>query len=157
MPRHRITNPDEEARTGTCSVCGPVTINSGSTYGATRYWRCSTQQSQRNTSIYEQVKDKQREARFLRTYGITVEEYDRRFIEQGGVCARCRCQPQMTLRLAVDHSHETGEVRGLLCGPCNTYLGRLEANVERLTEDLGYLGLADKIKARLVDAPVTGW
>lgn len=49
-----------------------------------------------------------------RQYGITGEEYEELFRLQGGVCFICRRAPR-TKRLAVDHDHKTGEVRGLLC------------------------------------------
>lgn len=51
-------------------------------------------------------------------YGISAEEYDALLRKQKGRCAICRCLPR-TIRLAVDHDHKTGEVRGLLCKRCN--------------------------------------
>lgn len=53
-----------------------------------------------------------------RTYGLTATEYDRLLAEQGGRCAICRARPK-SKRLAVDHDHKTGAVRGLLCSRCN--------------------------------------
>jgi hypothetical protein len=62
-----------------------------------------------------------------RNYGITLDDYDRMAEEQGGVCAICG-EPDITgRRLAIDHNHETGEVRGLLCVKCNVKLGVLES------------------------------
>lgn len=65
-------------------------------------------------------------------YGITQERFDEMLLEQGGVCAICS-QPETALhntgqvrRLSVDHCHETGAVRGLLCHRCNLVLGRVE-------------------------------
>jgi hypothetical protein len=52
---------------------------------------------------------------------ITPEEYDERLAKQGGVCAIC-LKPPKKLRLAVDHDHVSGLVRGLLCHRCNRYL-----------------------------------
>lgn len=64
------------------------------------------------------------ESRVTKTYGLTRGEYDRLYAFQGGCCAICRRATGKTRRLAVDHDHETGAVRGLLCGPCNkTVLG----------------------------------
>jgi hypothetical protein len=68
-----------------------------------------------------------REARLRRLYGIGVEEYDALYAYQGG-CALCGAQHGKT-RLAVDHSHASGEVRGLLCFTCNRKLG------ERISAD----------------------
>jgi hypothetical protein len=57
-------------------------------------------------------------ANIEKTYGLTAAEYDALLELQGGRCAICRRAPK-SKRLAVDHSHSGGEVRGLLCGPCN--------------------------------------
>ena len=56
-----------------------------------------------------------------KTYGITAEEYEALYRAQGGKCAICRRATGAVRRLAVDHDHKTGEVRGLLCKPCNRY------------------------------------
>ena len=53
-----------------------------------------------------------------KTYGITAEEYDALLERQGGRCAICRARPR-SIRLAVDHDHKSGAVRGLLCSRCN--------------------------------------
>jgi hypothetical protein len=55
-------------------------------------------------------------------YGITAEEYDKMFTEQKGECAICR---DILTVPHVDHNHITGEVRGLLCPPCNKGIGHL--------------------------------
>jgi len=53
-------------------------------------------------------------------YGITLEQYDEMLRQQGGVCALCHQHP--TRQFDVDHDHETGKVRGLLCHRCNISL-----------------------------------
>jgi hypothetical protein len=58
------------------------------------------------------------ERRLLRHYDMTVEDYDLMFERQGGRCAICMRRPR-TRRLAVDHDHGSGEIRGLLCSRCN--------------------------------------
>lgn len=63
-----------------------------------------------------------RDKRFQKKFGITVEQYDRQFAAQGGVCAICLRPPNKIL-LHVDHDHQTGAFRGLLCFPCNVVLG----------------------------------
>jgi hypothetical protein len=57
-----------------------------------------------------------------RRYGITAEEADAILEEQGGVCAICRMAPAQH----VDHDHETGAVRALLCFNCNGGLGQFK-------------------------------
>lgn len=56
-----------------------------------------------------------------RVYGITAEEYGLLYEAQGRRCAICRRATGAVRRLAVDHDHKTGKVRGLLCKPCNRY------------------------------------
>lgn len=53
-------------------------------------------------------------------YGITIEQYNELLHKQKGCCALCdRPQTEFKTRLAVDHNHATGEIRGLLCAYCN--------------------------------------
>lgn len=59
--------------------------------------------------------------------------------EQGDVCAIC-AKPCSTGRaLALDHDHETGQFRGLLCAHCNMAIGQLQDSVEILRSALAYL------------------
>lgn len=57
-------------------------------------------------------------AMVAKTYGLTADDYERLLRAQGGRCAICRARPK-SKRLAVDHDHKTGAVRGLLCSRCN--------------------------------------
>lgn len=56
-------------------------------------------------------------------YGLTAAQYDALYEYQGGKCYLCKRATGKTRRLSVDHDHATGEVRGLLCRPCNDILG----------------------------------
>ena len=71
-------------------------------------------------------------------YGITVEDYDRMFKEQNGRCAICHTQ-QHYQRLAVDHCHKTGKVRGLLCQHCNRSIGLMFDSPLRLRNAADYI------------------
>lgn len=78
-------------------------------------------------------------------YGITIDAYDKLLAEQGGVCAICREVEDIKGRngavrsLSVDHCHETGAVRGLLCGRCNTGLGYFRDSPTVLSAACSYL------------------
>lgn len=62
----------------------------------------------------------------LRRYDLTSADHARMMLEQGGVCALCE-KPQKGKRpLVVDHDHNTGEVRGLLCYGCNRLIVPLD-------------------------------
>ena len=76
---------------------------------------------------------------------ITLEEYNRLLLTQGGVCAICQ-EPCSTGRnLAVDHDHKTGRVRGLLCSRCNSAIGLLRDDPAIAYKAEQYL-LADAIE-----------
>lgn len=71
-----------------------------------------------------------RRVRLLTTFAITPEEYEAILHEQAGGCAICGKPPRDGKRLAVDHDHQTGFVRGLLCFFCNKrVLGARSADV----------------------------
>ena len=70
-------------------------------------------------AVQKARKEKDWGRRILRTYGITPKQYWDLYKKQGGVCAVCQRATGKTKRLSVDHDHQTGLVRGLLCGPCN--------------------------------------
>lgn len=53
-----------------------------------------------------------------RKYGLTLEDFDRLLLAQSNSCAICFIET----KLVVDHNHETGEIRGLLCNDCNRNL-----------------------------------
>lgn len=99
----------------------PVRARQISPRSGPRKPRCETHQRQ-----HEKAKRaRQAEARVMRTYGLEPGEYDELYAYQGGRCAICQRATGKVKRLAVDHDHETGEPRGLCCGPCNlVILGR---------------------------------
>lgn len=71
-------------------------------------------------------------------YGITPEEYDAMLQAQGGTCAICHGTESVG-RLAVDHCHATGVVRGLLCTNCNQAIGKLRDDTQLLKNAINYL------------------
>lgn len=76
-----------------------------------------------------------------REYGITLEEYNIMLVKQNGVCAICFKpeNPKVCKRLSIDHDHETGKVRGLLCRKCNSLLGFVNDSVLHLRSAINYL------------------
>ena len=64
-------------------------------------------------------------AQYFTRYGITLEQYNDMLQKQRGVCAICESACPSGRSLAVDHDHNTGRVRALLCAPCNTAIGKL--------------------------------
>lgn len=69
-------------------------------------------------------------------YGVDADRYSEMMAAQSGCCAICR---EATEKLHVDHDHETGAVRGLLCRMCNQGLGFLRDNAEVMRNAIDYL------------------
>lgn len=87
---------------------------------------------------------RKRNRHFLLEYGLTADDIKRMEEEQDGKCRICNQPPDRGIfgqppRLHVDHDHETGEVRGLLCSGCNTGIGMLQEDPLRLFASIEYL------------------
>jgi len=79
------------------------------------------------------------ELRLKNAYGITTEQYENLLRIQDGRCAICRDRPRR-YNLAVDHDHQTGKIRGLLCKRCNhDLLGTARDSIEILERAVCYL------------------
>jgi hypothetical protein len=91
----------------------------------------------------EKAKEYRRKSLLKSRYGITAEEYDALLEKQNGKCAICGSSNGggrgLNSRLAVDHNHSTGEVRGLLCSMCNQGIGMFKDNPEILEIASSYL------------------
>jgi hypothetical protein len=75
--------------------------------------------------------------RRLKKYNLTEKGYNDLLIKQNFVCAICKSKEARAL--AIDHCHETGKVRGLLCTNCNNGLGRFKDNPEYLRRAIKYV------------------
>ncbi|AEV52125.1 recombination endonuclease [Rhodococcus phage RGL3] len=99
--------------------------------------RCATH----HRAVSDQRRATARERHITTTYGITEAEYAAIYEAQGGSCAICqRAKGTGRKRLSVDHDHETGMVRGLLCSKCNRdVLGHLHDDVDAFLRGAEYL------------------
>lgn len=87
-------------------------------------------------------RDKRKDYYLRRTYGITLTRYNELLDAQGGACAICGTDDpkgKSGTYFVVDHNHETGENRGLLCNRCNRAIGLLGEEVETLRSAIRYL------------------
>ena len=67
--------------------------------------------------------NKRRDRYYKQKYGISLKEYNKKLKQQLNSCALCeKHESNFTMRLAVDHNHKTGKVRGLLCYRCNKFI-----------------------------------
>ena len=105
--------------------------------------RCYTKQRRKDGKGSKHTVSDHRSA-LLGRYGLTLDEYAAMFLAQNGVCAICgqsesRSNQYGPNSLAVDHNHETGELRGLLCSRCNVALGLFKDDENLLLSALAYL------------------
>lgn len=80
---------------------------------------------------------------YKKTYGITIEAYEAMYAAQNGLCAICNGK-NAKRRLAVDHEHATGQVRGLLCNRCNQMLWEIEPNKCWIDAAIKYLAALNR-------------
>lgn len=103
-----------------------------------------------SNGYYHRTKDRPESLARLRNknlaiYGLTIERYEAILASQGGVCAICQeVEPGKTplgkdKKLAVDHDHDTGEVRGLLCSRCNQAIGGMREDERLIKRMIKYL------------------
>lgn len=92
---------------------------------------------QRMKNVEERAR-KHRNWHLQKRFGLTLEQYGQLLSKQDARCAICGDAPEGRT-LHVDHDHETGEVRGLLCMRCNNALGLFREDPDALTSALDYL------------------
>lgn len=90
---------------------------------------------------YKPSPEKSRQYYLKHEFGITVDDYDTLFESQNGCCAICNDSPLENRRLAVDHCHTDGTVRGLLCFRCNATLGKFNDDVLLFQKAIDYLSV----------------
>lgn len=84
--------------------------------------------------------EKKRQNRLKYQYNITIEDYNKMYIEQEGKCYTCqKHQNDLKFKLVVDHCHKTGKVRGLLCDTCNSGIGFLKEDIDTILRVIQYL------------------
>jgi hypothetical protein len=89
-----------------------------------------------------------RKSYLKRTFNLTLEDYDQMVAAQDGGCAICGDAPDEGKTFHIDHEHETGEVRGLLCQRCNHALGLFRESNDLLYAAAEYLSTAERESAR---------
>ncbi len=76
----------------------------------------------------------------LKKFNLTPEEYDKRLSEQNNSCEICGDhKSKFKQSFPVDHCHETGKIRGIICCNCNRLLGAAKDNIEILQKSIEYL------------------
>lgn len=96
------------------------------------------EKNKEHTRLYHRTSKRYRRAKFgcrIRAYGLTLADYDCLLIYLNGKCAICG----FPKRLDVDHDHDTGYVRGLLCPDCNSGLALFRHSTDIIADAIKYL------------------
>jgi hypothetical protein len=112
--RARMADPEKRART----------------LANKKAWQAANPEKAREIAMAGQLKTK---------YGLTRADYKALVDGQAGVCAVCSGPPPTGKRLVVDHNHETGKIRALLCSSCNIMIGHSQERPEALEAGAAYL------------------
>lgn len=134
----------------TCTVCGiEKTLDSFHVRPAGRLGRgasckaCKAEYHKKRWAAQPELREKAKVAArksSMKKLGITQEQIDHFYKIQGGRCFICRItEEEHGKLLALDHNHENGKPRGLLCLQCNTGLGNFRDNVGLLSMAIAYL------------------
>lgn len=106
--------------------------------GLAAYCReCNKRKSKRR---YAEHTERHKELHLKNEFGISFADYNRLLEEQSGGCAICGKTPaEEGRRLSVDHSHDSGLVRGLLCSKHNFGIGQFDDDPVLLAKAIDYL------------------
>ena len=138
----------KDGHRGCCGKCACARqrvyrkANAEKNRAACRAWyHANTEYARAQARAWYEAHPGQRRANWLqRIYGLSVTDYAEILKAQEGRCAICgRTAEEEGKRLAVDHDHDTGEVRGLLCGNCNHAIGKFKHDPELLYGAIAYL------------------
>jgi hypothetical protein len=132
--RHRVQVPGAKR----CAACGDIKA-------LTEFHRSVRQAGGYNCYCKPCRKAIDAEARLLREYGLTTADVQALIDAQGGLCAICEERPAVH----VDHDHVTGQVRGVLCFPCNAALGQFRDRIDLLARAARYLETTTWQKTRV--------
>ncbi|MEU1443250.1 endonuclease VII domain-containing protein [Streptomyces mirabilis] len=123
---HSISNVASDERTADCAICGPGARIRRRRRRKYVEYSCLTAASSPEARRLRRVREQ---------YGLSAERYLQAVDAQGGLCLICKERSD----LVVDHCHESGRVRGLLCRTCNLAIGLLRDDPERARSAADYL------------------
>lgn len=156
-----LNRANKSGRSCYCRLCQKITnatryaLNSEKCRETTKKWREKNPERYRETTRKwreknsERYRATQRNRHLKSNYGIAIEQYAVLFKRQKGVCQICGRANQDGRRLAIDHCHDTGKIRGLLCNLCNTALGALQDSPSLLRKAAEYLENAKNKKPKI--------
>lgn len=105
---------------------------------------CARNCKDRLRNRYKTNAGKHKWAHIKRLYGLTEASWNALFDLQGRACASCGDDDSP--KWCVDHCHETGAIRGILCNQCNVALGMLRDNAARVAQLLIYIEQTSEVE-----------
>lgn len=124
-----------------CTQCGTTTKKHRG-YGLC--WGCyqkTPEKKEYNREYHKRPasKAKKQDIRLQNTYGISTEQKEQMIKQQNGVCPLCKKPFSRKKDIHIDHDHDSGEVRGILCSKCNLAIGLLYESIPTLINIINYL------------------
>lgn len=141
--RRNFMRIDPNRKEKTCWKCG-VNKDINSFY-RTKYTtdRHTEQCTACFKEYYKRTPEVYRKSHLKGTFGMTLEDYDKKFQEQKGRCEICGAESpgpsSLRKHFPIDHNHVTGQIRGLLCHMCNHLLGDAREDKDILLNAIEYL------------------
>lgn len=143
-PCSKCNEPIDLPKGGRCKKCANK---------ASREWYHNNKERQGSISKKWREDNPERyfELSIFQKYGIDLDDYYKLLKDQNGLCAICNKTCARKHRLAIDHCHTTGKVRGLLCERCNHGLGNFKDNIDSLKNAIKYLenGMFTEVKEQV--------
>lgn len=127
----------KDKRNGFLSWCRKCSAKSSSAWQKRNLKEAYQQIREAKLRKPELYKASSRRGYLRRTYGLTEAQYSKMVEKQKGLCGIC--EKKSKRRLHVDHCHQTGIIRGLLCLQCNTALGKFQESPVVLSLAIIYL------------------
>ena len=124
--------------TRTCHVCKETKSLEEFT---PRMWCCRLCRNKRDREkgVHQLRRDYSRDYYLRKNYKISADQYDKMVIDRNGLCDICSSPCPRHNKLSVDHNHNTGKIRGLLCHKCNNGIGLFNDNEELLRKAAEYV------------------
>ncbi len=123
-------------------LTGKPCKNCGGTERYGRSYSCVTCTNARSAKSKQTLAYKKQAKKYwmVKRYGVTPEEFDRMFRDQGCVCACCGTdKPGHKHGWIIDHDHVTGEIRGVVCHGCNVGFRAFKDDPEWMMKAIQFL------------------
>lgn len=130
-----------------CKKCGEEKEASKDNFGVSDGYLCSpcldcrnTQRNERRKANPEKYKKLERSSQVRKLYGLSEDQLAKMEESANYCCEICGLAfSEMSRKPNVDHCHDSGEVRGLLCNPCNFALGGFKDDIDLMRKAIQYL------------------